>query len=110
MRKLALVACVAGLAGAGIAHGQSFYKCTNPDGSVSYQDRACPDAASEKQISNAPKPKRQRTDFAPKVIPIPGIGEGAVLVFDYMEHVVRQNGDLSTTVGIRSKAGARRGL
>lgn len=107
MNKLALIACATGLACAGFVHGQSFYKCVNPDGSVSYQDRACPETASEKKVSRASQPRNKRTDYAPKVFPLPGVGEGAVLVFDYMEHVVRENGDRSTTVGIRSKPGAR---
>lgn len=107
MKMHLLSLCLGALALSGYAHGQSVYKCTNPDGSISYQDRACPGTSKEKKVSVGRSERTARSGTDGKVIPVPEVGEAAVLVFDYMETVVREDGDHSTTMGIRSKPGAR---
>lgn len=107
MRRLAIALGALLLVQSEAGIGQSVYKCTNADGSVSYQDRACPGSAQEKKLPTARSAGQQKRSYDGKVIPLPGIGEAAVLVFDYMETIVRQDGERATTIGIRSKPGAR---
>lgn len=99
--------CAVILAFGSAARSQSVYKCTNADGSVSYQDRACPGSTDEKKVSVGNTVREKKRGYDGKVIPVPGVGEAAILVFDYMETVVRQNGNRSITIGIRSKPSAR---
>ena len=107
MRKSPIILVVVALAFSGSGIGQSVYKCTNADGSVSYQDRACPGSADEEKVAVGKPARKRGPGYSGKIVPVPGIGEAAVLVFDYMETVVREDGDRATTIGIRSKPGAR---
>ena len=106
MKNLALALGATMLTFSSVALGQSVYKCTNPDGSISYQDRACPGSASEKKMNVGKQPREKKSAYGGKVVPVPGVGEAAVLVFDYMETIVREDDDRATTIGIRSKPGA----
>ncbi len=105
MRSIPLVLLLC-LAAAPNAVAQVF-KCTNPDGSVSYQDRACPEAANENRVSVGSSARKRASGYEGKIIPVPGVGEAAVLVFDYMETIVRDDDGRATTIGIRSKRGSR---
>lgn len=105
MKMSLLPLLAATLACGDAALAQSVYKCTNADGSVSYQDRACPGAADEKKVRVGKPARKKGRGYDGKVVPVPGIGEAAVLVFDYMETIVRQDGERGTTIGIRSKPG-----
>ena len=88
------------------ASAQSIYKCTNPDGSVSFQDRACPESASSKTMDVEGRTPKKQSGYDGEVVSLPGIGEVAFVVFDYMETIVKEDGERSTTVGIRSRRGA----
>lgn len=94
------------LAFSGFAQAQAVYKCTNPDGSVSFQDRACPGASQEKRVSIDSSSRSGRDDFEVKVVTLPGVGEAAVLVYDYMDIARREVGAQTTTVRVRSKTGS----
>lgn len=107
--RIPLIPCVLTLLLASAPlHAQSVYKCTNPDGSVSYQDRACAGDAVEKTVT-VQKPARKKLPAGSnaKLVTVPGVGQVAVLVFDYMETVVRGDGNDGVTLGLRSKVGAR---
>lgn len=107
MKRFSLLLASAALLITGASSAQSIYKCTNPDGSVSFQDRACP-GESRSATVDVQRPKRKsQSGYAGKVINVPEVGEAAVLVFDYMETIVRDEGGQATTIGIRSKPGAR---
>jgi len=107
MRILPPILCAIALILAATADGQGVYKCTNPDGSVSFQDRACPESADEKKVSVGSTVREETNDYEGIVFAVPGVGDAAVMVFDYMETVVREDGDRAITLGIRSRPGAR---
>ena len=103
-RKLAIVGIM--LAFSGSAQAQAVYKCTNPDGSISFQDRACPGASQEKRVTIESSNRSSRDDFDVKVVTLPGVGEAAVLVYDYMNIARREDGPQTTTVRVRSNPGS----
>lgn len=90
----------------GSAQAQSVYKCMNPDGSVSFQDRACPGSSQEKRVSVQSSNRSSRDDFDVKVVTLAGVGEAAVLVYDYMDIARREDGAQTTTVRVRSTSGS----
>lgn len=108
MKTPAAILFLAGILVADTSVAQSVYKCTNPDGSVSYQDRACSGDAEEKTV-RVRKPASKQSTAEPdiKLVSVPGIGAVAVAVFDYMETIVRDDGSDGVTMGLRSLPGAR---
>ena len=97
MQRASLILFALALILAATAQGQGVFKCTNPDGSISYQDRECPDAAEEKRVDLGGTTQQSREkDFDSKIIAVPGVGEAGVVVFDYMETTVREDGDRGT--------------
>ena len=107
MKRISLLLAAAALLFAGLSSAQSIYKCTNPDGSVSFQDRACPGESNSATVDVARPKRNSQSGYEGKVIDVPDVGEAAILVFDYMETTVREEGGMATTIGIRSKRGAR---
>ncbi|MDH3442043.1 MAG: DUF4124 domain-containing protein [Gammaproteobacteria bacterium] len=107
MKHCSLLLAAACLLITGASSAQSIYKCTNADGTVSFQDRACPGETSSATVQVDRPTRKAKSDYDGKVINVPGVGEAAILVFDYMETIVRDDGGQATTIGIRSKRGAR---
>ena len=89
------------------AYPQTVYRCVGKDGAVTFQDRDCEGEVKDRQVRRGSgQTVAARTGSnGPKVVPLPGIGEAAVMVYDYMETIVRQD-DGVTTIGLRAKPGS----
>ncbi len=89
------------------AHPQTVYRCVGKDGAVTFQDRDCEGDVQAREVRGGDRPTvAARTGRnGPKIIPLPRIGEAAVIVYDYMETIVRQD-EGATVIGLRAKPGS----
>ena len=88
------------------AVGQSVYKCTGPDGAVSFQDRPCDDANTQQRVSVDRRPRPRSPGLDSVVVGLPGGYQAGIGVFDYMDASVDEDGDRATTIRLTSKPGA----
>ncbi len=84
------------------------YKCTDADGSISYQDQPCSVDERQREIQSTKKFVVEGADLEVVNVVVPGVGLALVAIFDSMEHSTQQHGDQATTMFIRSKAGFQR--
>ena len=88
------------------AHTQTVYRCVGEDGAVTFQDRDCEGDVKDREVRGGGRTVATSTGRdGPKVVPLPRIGEAAVMVYDYMETIVRQD-EGATVIGLRAKPGS----
>lgn len=89
------------------ASSQAVYRCVGKDGAVTFQDRDCAGDVKDREVrsENGPAVAARAGRDGPKIFPLPRIGEAAVMVYDYMETIVRQDEGV-TVIGLRAKPGS----
>jgi hypothetical protein len=87
------------------AHGQRVFKCTDDEGSITFQDHACANASDEKGSAAAKKGNTLKRNGGGQVVPLPLIGEVTIATPDYAETTVDADGERSTSVTLSAKPG-----
>lgn len=105
-RTRIVAAAIAMVAIAGPAPAQSVYRCTGPEGSVIFQDRPCSGSAEQRTVTLEKQPRTKLDGYEGRVVPLPGGSEAAIMVHDYVDMSVSEDGERTTTVRLRSKPGA----